>query len=43
MFKVKILSTCRKKKLSKNIRFNRFAMRPYNRCIKYNLKYFILK
>jgi len=29
--------------LSKNIYLNRFTMRPCNRYIKYNLKYFILK
>jgi len=29
--------------LLKNIRFNRLAMRPYNRYIKYYFKYFILK
>jgi hypothetical protein len=34
MFKVKTLSTVRRKKLVKNIRFNRLVMRPCNRCIK---------
>jgi hypothetical protein len=42
MFKVKLFNTL-KKNLIKNFYLNYFAMRPCNRYIKYNLKYFILK